>query len=216
MNKNVKMGVYTRNGEEISFNFHTSLRVADKIKFVNSVTSQVVNDTYNSVIRDLMFQYTIIDIFTDIDTSNIRTSNNPLDLIESLLEETNIVDIVVNNADDSLIDELSRAVDDNIEYLTGIHKNPIREGLGRLLYTVERKIADMDVSELTKAAKVIGNIQGDFTMEKMLDAYSKTDIFKERYAQILADRAAHDAEMSATGGAIMEVKSCGENTKIGK
>lgn len=207
MNKNVKMGVYTRNGEEFPFNFYTALRVSDKVKFVNSVTSQVVSDTYNAVIRDLMFQYAIVDIFTDVDIAYIQTSDSPLELIEELLEETNIVDIVVDNAAVGLIAELNKAVDDNIEYLTGIHRNPINEGLGRLLDTVERKIADMDMSELMKAAQVINGIQGEFTMDKMLESYSKSDMFKEKYDQMLAERAAHDAEMEATGTAIRVVKT---------
>lgn len=213
MNKNVKMDVYTRNGEEFPFNFYTALRVSDKVKFVNSVTSQVVSDTYNAVIRDLMFQYAIVDIFTDVDIAYIQTSDSPLELIEDLLEETNIVDIVVANAAVGLIAELNKAVDDNIEYLTGIHRNSINEGLGRLLDTVERKIADMDMSELMKAAQVINGIQGEFTMDKMLESYSKSDMFKERYDQMLAERASHDAEMEATGTAIKVVKAGSKATQ---
>ena len=55
-----KMGVYTRNGLEFDFNFHTSLRAVDKMRFVSNVTDLVVGDNYYSVIRDIIFNFNII------------------------------------------------------------------------------------------------------------------------------------------------------------
>lgn len=200
MNKNVKMGVYTRNGESISFNFYTNLRAVDKMRFVDTVTGYVVGDNYNSVIRDMMFDFTIIDIFTDVDISEITNSKtNSINMIEDLLDETNIAAIVKANAENGLIAELEKAVDDNIEYRTGVRRNPIADGISSLLNTIETKLAGIDTDGMMQMAQVISGMSGEMTPERVLEAYSKSDMFKERYAQLLADRERHDAAIEAAG-----------------
>lgn len=200
MNKNVKMGVYTRNGESISFNFYTNLRAVDKMKFVDTVTSYVVGDNYNSVIRDMMFDFTIIDIFTDVDiTEIVNSKTNSINMIEDLLDETNIAAIVKANAESGLIAELEKAVDDNIEYRTGVRRNPIADGISSLLKTIETKLAGIDTDGMMQMAQVISGMSGEMTPERVLEAYSKSDMFKERYAQLLADKERHDAAIEAAG-----------------
>ena len=209
MKKNVKTGLYTHNGEEISFNFYTSLRASDKLTFVNSVINLVVDEKYNSVIRDLVFDYMIIDVFTDIDTTDIKMAKNSIDMIEDLLDETNIVEIVRANAEVGLIEELDKSVDDNIAYLTGIHKNPIVDGLGNLLNTIEKKLANIDTEEIAKAAQMITAMTGELTATNMLEEYAKSDMFKEKYHQIIAEKEQHNAEIENTGVAIKKAKKSG-------
>lgn len=200
MKKNVKMGVYTRNGESISFNFYTNLRAVDKMKFVDTVTGYVVGDNYNSVIRDMMFDFTIIDIFTDVDiTEIVNSKTNSINMIEDLLDETNIAAIVRANAESGLIAELEKAVDDNIEYRTGVRRNPIADGISSLLNTIETKLAGIDTDGMMQMAQVISGMSGEMTPERVLEAYSKSDMFKERYAQLLADKERHDAAIEAAG-----------------
>ena len=199
MKKNVKMGVYTRNGESVSFNFYTNLRAVDKMRFVNTVTGYVVGDNYNSVIRDMMFDFAIIDVFTDVDIAEIATSNDAINMIEDLLNETNIAAIVKANAENDLIAELEKAVDDNIEYLTGVRKNPVADGISSLLKIVETKLAGIDVDSFMQMAQTISGMSGEMTFEKMLEAYSKSDMFKERYAQLVADKERHDATIESAG-----------------
>lgn len=187
MNKNFdKMGIYTRNGLEFTFNFHTSLRAIDKMKFVDSVTNLVVGDNYNSIIRNMIFDFNIIRIFTDVDITDITSpeNNDAINMIEDLLDETNIVDIVKTNVDVGLIAELNKAVDDNIEYRTGIHKNPITESLSRLLDTIEHKVSDIDTESMMKMAQSISNVSDELTVDKMLEAYAKSDMFKKRHGEI--------------------------------
>lgn len=203
------MGVYTKNGEDVSFNFYTNLRASDKLTFVNSIIDLVVDQKYNSVIRDLVFDYMIIEVFTDIDTTNIKMANNSIDMIEDLLEETNIVEIVRANVETGLIEELDKAVDDNIAYLTGIQKNPIVEGLGNLLNTIEKKLANIDTEEMAKAAQMITTMTGELTATNMLEEYAKSDMFKEKYNQMIAEKEQHNTEMENTGVAIKKAKKSG-------
>lgn len=208
MNKNVKMGVYTRNGESISFNFYTNLRAVDKMKFVDTVTSYVVGDNYNSVIRDMMFDFTIIEVFTDVDiTEIINSKTDSINMIEDLLYETNIAAIVRANAESGLIAELEKAVDDNIEYRTGVRRNPIADGISSLLNTIETKLSGIDTEGMMQMAQVISGMSGEMTPERVLEAYSKSDMFKERYAQLLADREHHDAAIEAAGAIKKPVKN---------
>ena len=199
MIKNVMTSVYTRNGEENSFNFYTSLRASDKITFVNSVSDMIVDTNYNSVVRNLIFDFMIINMFTDVDTSYITDvdNQNAIDMIEDLIDETNIVDIVKENVDFGLIEELDKAVDNNIEYRTGIHKNPISEGLGKILDTLEKKLSIINTEELAQVSKIFNGIQGEFTMDKMIDAYSKSNVFKKKYEKMIDDKEKHIADIEA-------------------
>ena len=202
-----KMGVYTRNGLEFNFNFHTSLRAVDKMRFVSNVTNLVVGDNYYSVIRDMIFNFNIISIFTDVDISDITDpeNNNAINMIEDLLGETNIVSIVIANAEDGLIAELQNAVDDNIAYRTGIQKNPLTESLSNLVNTIERKLDGIDTESMMEAAKIFSGMTGELTPERMLDAYEKSDVFKKNREQMIANREQHTDEIEAAANPVKEV-----------
>ena len=82
MMKETKLGTYIRGEESYQFTFETDLSIADKAKFVNSVVSLVVDgEDYNSIIRDLIFDFYIIDTFTDIDMIEFKESDNFLDAL---------------------------------------------------------------------------------------------------------------------------------------
>ena len=199
MNRNVKMGIYTHNGKEVNFNFYTSLRAYDKMRFVKNVTDLVVGDDYNSVIRDMMFDFMIIDIFTDVDITEINNSKDAINMIEQFLDDTNIVKIVRDNAEIGVIAELEKAVDDNIEYRTGVRRNPIVDSISNLLNTIETKLVGIDTDSMMQMAQVISGMSGEMTPERVWEAYSKSNIFKEHYAKLLADRKRHDTAIEDIG-----------------
>ena len=83
-------GTYMYNGEAQNINFYTNLSSADKLRFVNSVVDLLVSDkNYNFIIRDLIFDFFIIDIFSDIDTTELIESSSFIDDVEH--GKTNIV-----------------------------------------------------------------------------------------------------------------------------
>ena len=185
MIKEVKTGTYFKGEESFNFNFNTDLSVANKLKFVNSVCDLVVNgNNYNSVIKDLVFDFFIIDIMTDIDMSEFKKSSAFLDDVEEFLMETNIVEIVKANAFPNLFDELNNAVDDSIEYLTGIHKNPLNNALTSLINTFERKISEVDLENMMSVANKLNGITDDFTIENLVNAYVKSDVHKQNLEEI--------------------------------
>lgn len=188
MNIEIKTGTYNRNGESIPFEFSTSLSASNKLNFVNSVVKVVVDDDdYNYVIENMIFDFYIVNYFTNIDVSEITESPNNIDMIEDFLNETDIVNIIKMNAVHGIINELEKAVSLNIEYKTGIHINPISSSLSSLLDTIEQKVDGIDLEEMMGIAESIAGISDELTADKLLDAYAKTDIFKKNWENAESD-----------------------------
>lgn len=191
--KNVKTGAYTYKNESIPFNFYTELRAVEKIKFINAVCDTLIDTNYYSVIRDLVFDFQIVNVFTDVVVPELQDSPSPISIIEEFLDDTNIVEIVKANVDKKLIAELEKAVDENIEYRTGIHKNTLEDALTSLLHTVEQKINDVDTEGMMEMAMKLNSISDELTPERILQAYSETDMFKNRIYEKEQERQNHDA-----------------------
>lgn len=181
-------GTYNYKNENILFNFSTNLRAYEKVKFVNSVTDTLVADNYNSVLRDLIFDFQIINIFTDVDTSELSESPDTINSIEDFLEETNIVKIVRANADKGLMEELEQAVDKNIEYRTGIHRDILSDTLVKFISLLEEKISTIDTENMMAMAEKISSISGKLTAENVVNAYAQSDIFKESHKKEVEKR----------------------------
>lgn len=188
--KNVTMGTYIRGDETYGFNFGTDLSIADKQKFVNSVVGLLVDDKhYNSVIRNLITDYFTIKFFTDIDTTELEESSFFVNDVEEFLEETNIVDIVKVNALPTLFDELNGAIDKSIEYLTGIHPNPLGEALASLINTLEKKVNEFDMGSMMDMAQKFAGMTGDFTIDNVVNAYMNSDLHKKNLEEIAESKA---------------------------
>ena len=191
MMKEIKNGVFTYNNESYNFEFKTSLSAYDKQVFVKTVVGNLVDDAgYDIVIKDLIFDFVIIEVFTNIDTSFINMEDdegndiNPIIPIEHFLEETNVVDIVKENMETGLLDELNRAVDLDIQYLTGIHSNPINEVITSLISTIEKKIGEVDLDSMMSMAQKFAGMTEDFTLDNIVNAYMNSDIHKSNLAEI--------------------------------
>lgn len=191
MMKEIKNGVFTYNNESYNFEFKTSLSAHDKQVFVKTVVGNLVDDAgYDAVIKDLIFDFVIIEVFTNIDTSFINMEDdegndiNPIIPIEHFLEETNVVDIVKENMETGLLDELNRAVDLDIQYLTGIHPNSLNEAITNLISTIEKKIREVDLDSMMSMAQKFAGMSEDFTLDNIVNAYMNSDIHKSNLAEI--------------------------------
>ena len=191
MMKEMKNGVFTYKDESYNFNFNTSLSAYDKLVFVKTVVDNIVSDnSYDVVIKDLIFDFAIIEVFTNIDTSFINAKDENGDdidsiiLIEHFLEESNAVDVVKANMEIGLLDELYRAVDLNIQYLTGINPNPLNEAIASLVSTLEKKINEVDLDSMMGMAQKLAGMTEDFTLENAVNAYMNSDIHKKNLAEI--------------------------------
>lgn len=183
MSEYSNLGVYTRGENEFSFNFNTSLSASKKAAFVNNVVGVVISDNYYDFLTDIIFDYEIIDKFTDVDLFEIKQSDNQIDAIEKLLNETNIVKIVKENAEPGLIDALYESIAKCIEYKTGIHRNVISESLSNLINTIDKKIYGIDTNDMIEMAQMLINIQDGLGADKILETYANSDMYKNNQKQ---------------------------------
>lgn len=179
-----KFGTYTRGEDEFSFNFNTSLSAKNKLSFISNVADVVVGDNYYDFLTDIMFDFEIINEFTDVDLFEIQESDNQIDAIEDFLNETNIVEIVKENAEPGLINELRDSVEKCIEYKTGIHRNILDEALSSLVKTFEVMVSSIDMDEMMKMGQMLSGISEELTPQKILEAYAETDMYKSSRKQI--------------------------------
>ena len=201
MKNEVKTGVYTIDDNDTPFAFYTSLNAYCKSQFVVSVCNTLVGDNYNYVLDDLVFDYFIVAIFTDIDVSEVQKSDNGISAMEEFVEKFKpVIDTVKANAVDGVLDELRKAIDLNIEYRTGIHINPISSSIASLLDTLNNKFSGFDLDKMMEIAEPMSKIAGELTPEKMLDAYAKTDVFKKNWGNTNKDDVVEDSGFSVVDG----------------
>jgi hypothetical protein len=191
MMKEMKTGTYTYNDESYNFNFATDLSANEKRIFVRSVVGALVDGlNYDSVLRGIVFDYTAILMFTDIDMSFIRSKDEDgdvvtdMEVLEEFLLGTNIVDIIKANAFPTLFEELNHAVDLSIQYRTGINPSPLSDSLSSLLSTLEKKINEVDLDSMMGMAQKFASMGEDFTMENLVKTYMNSDIHKKNLEEI--------------------------------
>lgn len=199
MIREIISSMYIYDGEEFEFNYYTSLRPTEKVSFIKNVISTIISEEfYYSVIKDLVFDATVITMFTDI------TLPEDINKIEEFLKETNLAEIVKSNVEYGIIEELKIAVDNNIAYRTGIHKNSVADSFSSLIKTLEEKVSDIDTKSMMEMTQVINGITGELTVDKMLEAYINSDIFKQNQKQIIANKEENDVKINAV---VEEIKS---------
>ena len=182
--KNTMIGAYVRNDETFEFEFVTNLTASEKITFVSAVVDTVVNNNYYSLVRDIMFEHMIIQLFTNVGDFYSEDVDDKIDAIEQFLAETNIIDIVKANMEFGLLDELNNAVDKAIEYRTGIHPSPIADSLASLFSTLERKINDIDLGSAMNMVQKFASMTGEFTPESLVNAYMNSDLHQKNLEEI--------------------------------
>lgn len=162
----MKNGIYVHNNEEHEFNYKNNLSAFEKVQFVSTVVDTiVVDDSYYSTIRDLIFDFEIIRSFTDIDVSEIAKAKDSIDRIEEFLINTNIVGVVKAEMSNALLFELNKAVDYNVQIRTGVKVNSIEDALISFLGMLEEKVAKASVKDL-------------------MNDYFKSDDYKKHVAEL--------------------------------
>lgn len=172
-----------RTGTKEEFHFSDNLTARQIYLFVSMVADNTVTDNlYVDPLKSLFFDYSIIAFFTDIDIESAvegKTLLDSISIIEDILNNTNIVEIVKANMIDGLWDKLEKAINDTIEYRTGVHKRNLEASLENLIQSIETKINEIDIGEFVDFAEKISSISDDLSPEKLVDAYEASGLFKE-------------------------------------
>lgn len=161
----MKKGVYVHNGIEYEFNYKENLSTSEKVQFVGAVVDTIVSDFYYDVAKNLIFNFEIIRSFTDIDVSDIAKDRNSIDKIEVFLESTNIVDVLKEKIPSSLLIELNKSINYNIQMRTGIKVDSFEDALVPFLSMLEEKVKKANVKDL-------------------MNDYFKSDDYKKHVAEL--------------------------------
>ena len=175
-----KVAKYKYNGEEKEFNCKTSLTPSEQVQFINNVTDTIMGDNYYSNIRPIIFDITMVNMFTDIDTAEIINSPNSLDNIADFLAETGIVSIIESNISTDIIHVLHDAISDNLEYRKYNRRSVFEEKLAGLITTIENKLSEVDVND------VISTLT-----DNVINTYANSDEFAQNHEQAKNKRNEH-------------------------
>ena len=183
-----KTGVYKRviEGEEkdFDFEFQTDISMESKLTFVNLVVGNLVKEdtkTYFSAMLDLIFNYVLVQRFTNIDVNTIvgDDDKDSINKIEEFFDNSNVIEILKANIESDVIDSLYKSVLDNIEYKTGVRQNNVLGTINSILKVIEDKTKELDISKLMESAEKLNAIKDGLTPEKILEAYANTSMFAE-------------------------------------
>lgn len=188
MNTYVATDSFEYNGETIEFNYFTRFNMSNRVAFIDAVVESVVGDDfYYPMLKDMIFDFQLMARFSDVSINDyigdIKEMENGelLDAIEKFMNETNIGTIMKLGIDINELQILMDGVDKAIEYKTGIHPSPIADGVASILKMAEEKLSGIDLDSANAMAKVFGNMQGNITPDKMLEAYANSDVFKKMH-----------------------------------
>lgn len=200
MKTELKKSSYIHNGESHAFEIKQKININAKANFVNDVLNYVVSENgYLSVLRGLIFDFTLINYFTDINIHQIINEltngddSQTIDTIESFLDDTSIANMVKISISKDILFELENAVDDAIAYKTGIHKNDVTSLLSNLIRKIDSQLSNIDISKTNEMIDMFKNLKDnksfkEFTPEKLVDIYFKSDEFKENREKIIEDK----------------------------
>lgn len=185
MNNYILTGTYTKKigetSETFEFNYKSDISISERISFVNNVVDLVVNENhYNYIVLETAFNYMVLETFTDIIVEDAVKSYDEnsgflLDNVAEFVKETNIISLMAIK--NGLLDSLFDAVEKDIEYKTGVKNNTVVNIVDRLVSTIEKKIEGFDFTDIIETAKKFNSVNGEFTPEKILEAYKQTDMF---------------------------------------
>lgn len=174
--------------KEVEFEYTIALTLKQKTTFVNNVLEVLFqNDYCYSIIKNEIINIMIIDSFTNIFKTD-EDFDYSLNKIDEFLSDTNVIDVLRKEIPSELIKELTDVIDRNIAYKTGVNENDLSTVLSSLLKTIEDKISDFDVNELTTTLKEFSKITDGLSQEKILDLYTKTDAYKENYENVVQSK----------------------------
>lgn len=170
------VGYYNREGATHEYHYNIELSNSEKIQFVSAFTDMIIGSSHlNLVVRDLLFDYMLMVMFTDVSISEeLKEAVDSIAAIEDFLANCDVVDQMKSVLKEDLIDELNYAIDKDIEYKTGVEMNRLDDALTELVKTVKKKVNDLEVGGMVK--ELLSRTEPD----KILDLYMKSDTFKAK------------------------------------
>lgn len=178
-------GTYTYNGETKEYHYSPTTTYAEQSAFVAVVSDSVfVKGNYLPLLKDIMFDYTLILHFTDIDL--VEMGINDMDDFSEFDKETGIVAEVKDGLHATMLERLISSVDANIEYKRQTAQDNISTAVVELIKTLTDKVAtfgdDIDTDMVMDFVQKFN--ESGFDGESIAEAYFNSDAFKQNVEQI--------------------------------
>ena len=146
--------------------------------------SVFVKGNYLPLLKDIMFDYTLILHFTDIDL--VEMGINDMDDFSEFDKETGIVAEVKDGLHATMLERLISSVDANIEYKRQTAQDNISTAVVELIKTLTDKVAtfgdDIDTDMVMDFVQKFN--ESGFDGESIAEAYFNSDAFKQNVEQI--------------------------------
>lgn len=188
--KHTNLGVYTYNGENIEYYYSLFATCSEQMTFVDTVTSVVVTkNAFMPLVRDIAFNFTLVNMFTDIDDNNFKNDdgNIDIDIFENFDKQTGVSDFLKSVIDEKIIASLNDSIDSNIAYKTGIHKDSISTAIVNLIKTLEKKMSqlggDVDIAKVNNFIQKFNS--SGLNAESIVKTYLDSDTYKKNVDDVI-------------------------------
>lgn len=177
---------YVYNDEMYNYNYAKNIKPLQAISLIKNVTDVVIDMSdafiYIATLKDIIFDYCLIDVFTDIDISFLE---DDLDKIYDFVINTDIAETIKSNAENSIIQNLEKDINQSIQLKTGIKVNSIEDTMVNVIkeMTDNINIADFNtnkISDLINSVKAMNDNSELFTPDKIIEAFANTEKYRKK------------------------------------
>lgn len=166
-----------------------NISIKRKLSFINFVVDNIVTENqYNLVLKNIIINIGLIKYFSDADINDILSSEDFIDEFEEFEENTDLIAVLKTKINLTELLDMLDCINKQIEYKTGIHENEITNAISSLLNKLEQKLDAIDFDNITQIGNILSSVSDELTMDKLVDAYSKTDNFVGNQAKILDEK----------------------------
>lgn len=166
-----------------------NISIKRKLSFINFVVNNVVTENqYNLVLKNIIINIGLIKYFSDADIGDILSSEDFIDEFEEFEENTDLIAVLKTEINLTEFLDMLDCINKQIEYKTGIHENEITNAISSLLNKLEQKLDTIDLDNIVQIGNVLSSVSDELTMDKLVDAYSKTDNFTGNQAKVLDEK----------------------------
>ena len=156
-------------GNEVTYTLEkrTVLSLSQKVNFIIEVAGMVVSDEmgYISLLKKPIFEHCLVKYFTDIEL--FKDDPFSLNLLEVFLDDNkdNVIDVIYEFVGDEMIEELSEACDEAIEYRKLHYCESKPDRLDTLLEAITKAVnsfadrGDLDMDAVNKLVNIIPIMQ---------------------------------------------------------
>lgn len=156
-------------GNEVTYTLEkrTVLSLSQKVNFIIEVAGMVVSDEmgYISLLKKPIFEHCLVKYFTDIEL--FKDDPFSLNLLEVFLDDNkdNVIDVIYEFVGDEMIEDLSEACDEAIEYRKLHYCESKPDRLDTLLEAITKAVnsfadrGDIDMDAVNKLVNIIPIMQ---------------------------------------------------------